>query len=60
MKCYPIPVTVAQAGTTTTTSAIKLTGVLRGVGVAAPAISGITYTVTIKDKYNNTIFSRTI
>lgn len=52
--------TIADEGTTVSVSNVPISGSLRGVYVSAPELTGISYTISITDKYGNTVFTRTI
>ena len=61
---YPVrrittPLTIASSGTTITSSAFQINGILRGICVNAPALtSSNTYTVSIIDDNGYTVFSK--
>ncbi len=60
MKSYAVPVTIVDETTTITTDSIPVNGKLRGIVISAPTITGTSYTITVKDKYGFTVFTRTI
>lgn len=56
---YKTTLTIADGGTTATSSAVELNGLLKGITVVAPALTGSnTLTVAIKDADGTTIYSK--
>lgn len=58
MKTYGVPITLPSGSSTVTTSAIPTDGEFKGAHVASSGITGLSFTLTIKDKNGFTVFER--
>ncbi|GAP53562.1 hypothetical protein AHiyo6_01270 [Arthrobacter sp. Hiyo6] len=55
---YKTSLTILNTTTNVVSSALPLNGLLRGISISAPALTGASYTVTIKDADGFTVYTK--
>lgn len=55
---YKISLTILSGTTNIVSSALPLNGLLRGISVSAPAMTGASYTAAVKDADGFTVYSK--